>query len=79
MDSDLIIRHLLVPGHVDCCWKPITAWISRRLPSARVSLRFGYWPSWQAVRTAGLDRPIRPAEQERALDLAREFGLNLIP
>ena len=77
--ADLIVRHLLMPGHAECCWKPAAAWIAEHLPEAKVSLRFGYWPAWKAGRIAGLDRPITDAEQADALAIARRFHLNLIP
>lgn len=77
--ADLIVRHLLMPGHVECCWKPVAAWIAEHLPMAKVSLRFGYWPAWKAERIPGLDRPITLAEQTEALAIARQFRLHLIP
>ena len=77
--AELIVRHLLMPGHVECCWKPVAAWIAEHLPEAKVSLRFGYWPAWKAERIPGLDRPISDTEQADALAIAQHFGLHLIP
>ena len=30
----LIIRHLLLPGHLECCYRPIVDWMCRHLPAA---------------------------------------------
>lgn len=76
---DLIIRHLLMPGHVDCCWRPVAEWIAHHLPAARVSLRDGFWPAWQAHRHAELGRSCSAAEAARARAIAAEFALHLIP
>ncbi len=34
--GDMIIRHLVLPNHLDCCTKPILEWISKNLPKDRV-------------------------------------------
>ena len=52
--GDLIVRHLLLPGHFDCCYRPIVAWMQRELPEAKFSVRDGYLPKWQAHRSAEL-------------------------
>jgi putative pyruvate formate lyase activating enzyme len=78
-DTDLIIRHLLMPGHVGCCWKPVAEWISSYLPSAKVSLRAGYWPSWRAADHVPLNRPLASAELAIAMETARSFNLRLVP
>jgi putative pyruvate formate lyase activating enzyme len=104
--SDLIVRHLLMPGHWECCWRPVAEWLGENLPGVRVSLRTGFWPAWRAYRhgelcgkaaqTAGSGGAAifkseahcqagRPAgletcdTGERAFELARRLGLNLIP
>ncbi len=77
--SELIIRHLLLPGHVQCCWEPVAHWLARHLPGVKVSLRPGYWPAWQAARQPGLGRPLGSSEAEAALAIAGSAGLNLIP
>jgi putative pyruvate formate lyase activating enzyme len=77
-DHALIIRHLLMPGHVECCWHPIAAWIGTHLPGTRVSLREGFWPAWQSSRHAELRGTATAAEIARARAIATEFSLNLI-
>ena len=52
--GDLIVRHLLLPGHFDCCFRPIVAWLKANMPDAKFSVRDGYLPSWQADRHAEL-------------------------
>ena len=49
--GDLIVRHLLLPGHFDCCFRPIVAWLRANLPGVKFSIRDGYLPSWQATDT----------------------------
>jgi len=77
--SELIVRHLLMPGHVDCCWRPVAEWLAGNLPGVKVNLRSGFWPTWQTARHPELRRPVSTAENSRAAAWTREFGLNLIP
>jgi len=76
--SELIVRHLIMPGHADCCWRPIAEWLAMELPGVKVSLRSGFWPAWHSARRAELRRAVSPSETESALQLAGELGLNLI-
>jgi putative pyruvate formate lyase activating enzyme len=76
-DSELFIRHLLMPGHIECCWRPAAEWISSTLPRAKVNLRAGFWPGWQASRHPELCRPVSSAEAAAAWDIARVCELNL--
>jgi putative pyruvate formate lyase activating enzyme len=77
-DGELIVRHLLMPGHVACCWKPIAEWIAAEMPGTKVSLRFGYWPAWQAARQSELGRTVAARESGEAARIARELHLNLV-
>jgi len=74
----LIVRHLLLPGHVMCCWEPMARWIATALPSARVSLRSGFWPAWKAGRHPELRGTVGRTEECRATAIARNYGLHLI-
>ncbi len=76
--TDLIIRHLLMPGHIDCCWVPVASWIAENLPGTKVSLRAGFWPAWQARRHLELRRSCFPEEAKRAEEIGRELCLNMV-
>ncbi|MBN2020708.1 MAG: radical SAM protein [Sedimentisphaerales bacterium] len=75
-NCDVIVRHLLLPGHFDCCVRPILNWLSAELPSVKVSLRGNYVPPAQDGE-APL-RYLQPDELEQAEHLAEEKGLTLI-
>lgn len=76
--SELIVRHLLMPGHVECCWRPVAEWLAENLPGVKVNLRAGFWPAWRAGRHQEFHHALSALENERAFGLARELDLNLI-
>jgi putative pyruvate formate lyase activating enzyme len=74
----LIVRHLLLPGHFDCCYRPIVAWLRAHLPEVPFSVRDGYLPSWRAHRFAELALPLDRDQGVRARDLAVGSGLRIV-
>lgn len=74
----LIVRHLLLPGHADCCYRPVVEWLAANLPQVPFSVRDGYLPSWRAHRFGDLVRPLDAAAGERARELAGRHGLTVI-
>jgi putative pyruvate formate lyase activating enzyme len=76
--SELIVRHLLMPGHVDCCWRPIAEWLALEMPHAKVSLRTGFWPATRATAHAELCRTVDQRECDHARDIAIKSGLSLV-
>lgn len=76
--SELIIRHLVMPSHVECCWRPIAEWIADHFPNTKVNLRSGFWPAWQAHKHREMRAPVGNSESELAFGIAHEYGLNLI-
>jgi putative pyruvate formate lyase activating enzyme len=77
--SELIVRHLMMPGHVDCCWKPVAEWLATEIPGVKVNLRSGFWPAWRASRHPELNGTVSARESQRALEMARALNLNVIP
>lgn len=78
--GELIIRVLVLPGHNECCTRPILQWIHDELgPMTRVNLMFQYRPEWRAREREELSRRLTPQEIEEARMIAREVGLqNLV-
>ena len=76
--ADLIVRHLLLPGHWDCCFLPIVGWLRENLPETKFSLWDGYLPCWRAKDYGPLATPLPPDAGRRARSIAREHGLNVI-
>ena len=76
--SELIVRHLLMPGHVECCWRPVAQWLAENLPGVKVNLRSGFWPAWYAARHLELIGTVPSGDSERAWSIARYCKLNLI-
>jgi putative pyruvate formate lyase activating enzyme len=74
--GELIIRVLVLPGHLECCTKPILKWISKNLgASVRVNLMFQYRPEWRAHEIPELRRRLTETERKCAIELAKEAGL----
>ncbi len=76
--GDLIVRHLLLPGHFDCCYRPIVEHIARELPGVKFSIRDGYLPRWQAQHYGELAHPLDAAVANHAHELAAHFGLKVV-
>lgn len=76
--SELIVRHLLMPGHIDCCWRPVAEWLAENLPGVKVNLRAGFWPAWKSARHLELRGTVLAGEAERAKQIASERRLDLV-
>lgn len=76
--ADLIVRHLLLPGHFECCFVPVAQWMREHLPNAKFSIREGYLPRWRARSMPDLGQMLDPDVGRRARALAEEYQLNVI-
>lgn len=77
-NARLIVRHLLLPGHFDCCVVPIVQWMREHLPQVEFSLRDGYLPSWRSSSIPGLDKPNSASAVLEATRLVSRVGLRVI-
>ncbi len=74
--AELIIRHLVLPSHLECCTEKILNWISENLGNdARVNIMFQYRPMFKAMENDSVNRSLTKGEMNRALELAEEAGL----
>lgn len=72
---EMVIRHLVMPGHVECCTLPILRWIAENTPGALVNVMEQYRPEYRASRFPEIAR--RPSRDEvaRARAEAERLGL----
>ncbi|MCB9139602.1 MAG: radical SAM protein [Caldilineaceae bacterium] len=71
----VIVRHLLMPGHFDCCTRPVLTWLARQ-PDLRVSLLTQYQAPAHA--RGALAQDLTGAEVEASKQLALQLGLRLV-
>lgn len=76
--GNLIVRHLLLPGHFDCCFLPVVHWLADRMPDVKFSLRDGYLPRWLARHDRDLARPLDAAVPRQAREITDALGMNVI-
>ncbi len=77
--GDLIVRHLLLPGHYDCCFLPVAAWLGANLPGVKFSIRDGLSRRVRrADRHAELAGALEPGQGDRAREAAHLAGLRVI-
>ncbi|WP_423225784.1 radical SAM protein [Candidatus Amarolinea aalborgensis] len=73
--SRVMVRHLLMPGHFDCCTEPALRWLADVVPQVTVSLLTQYFPPAHA--RGPLAALLSNAEIEQARDLAQRLNLTL--
>jgi putative pyruvate formate lyase activating enzyme len=81
--EDLTIRHLVMPGHVECCTFPVLDWIAAQLPGAPVNIMDQYHPdnfcdpssAKYRPQYAGIARRPTGRELRGAYRHARDLGL----
>jgi putative pyruvate formate lyase activating enzyme len=77
-NAELLIRHLVLPNHVECCSAPVIEWIGENLADGvRVNIMAQYRPEFEAFNMPDITRGVTSGEMEQVIALARERGLNL--
>ncbi|MEM2089774.1 MAG: radical SAM protein [Candidatus Pacearchaeota archaeon] len=78
-DAEIVIRHLVLPGHLECCTKPILEWIAKNLKNkAIVNIMNQYRPEFLAYKFKDINRFLTAQEFDEAIDYAKTLGLNFI-
>ena len=72
----LILRHLVMPGHLDDT-RSIMQFIAKEIsPDTYVNVMGQYRPAYLASSYSELSRPLKRSEYRKARDVAREVGLH---
>lgn len=76
--SAVLIRHLVVPGHLECCTLPILDSLAQAYPQVAVNVMLQYRPMYQAEQIAGLDRPLNKHEKQQVQKWVEARGLRQV-
>jgi len=78
--GDMIIRHLVLPNHVECCSKPIIKWISNNLGlDVVLNIMSQYKPVYKASEHSDIFRLPTMDEVDEVVSYAETLGfVNLI-
>lgn len=77
-NGEMIIRHLVMSNHVDCCSKPIIKWIAANIPNATVNIMAQYKPEYKAYEYKDISRPVLPEEVFKVKEYADQLGIHKI-
>lgn len=63
-EENVLVRHLVMPAHVDCCTKPVLDWLATHMPEVPVNIMDQYHPDMFA-------EPGSPLFREEYREIAR--------
>jgi putative pyruvate formate lyase activating enzyme len=79
MGENIIVRHLVLPNHLECCTKVILRWISENAPNVLVNVMDQYRPEHMVAkepeRFPEIARRLRRDEIEEAYKEAERLGI----
>ena len=73
--TPMVVRHLLMPGHLECCFRPVADWVAANLPGQRFQLYTGYVPCFRAGTDATIGRLNARSESREAVEHLRSLNL----
>ena len=76
-NGEMIIRHLVLPGHIECCTEPVLRWIADNLDNVKVNVMSQYRPAHRASNYEEISKPLTLREFRRAIEIAENLNLNL--
>lgn len=81
--GEMIIRHLVLPNHVECCTRRVLEWIAGNTPEALVNIMGQYRPEHLVLQNPGkwpeISRPPTQKEMREAYRIAEELGVHYKP
>ena len=76
--GDILIRHLVMPHHNNCCSQPIIRWIAKNLPKTAVNIMAQYRPEYKSKHYNELTCPLSQEQYLEVLTYAHHHQLHLL-
>ena len=78
--GDILIRHLILPNHIECCSMKIVDWLANNMDknSFVINIMKQYWPAYKAKNFKEINRKISIKEYLKVVNYAKEKGLTIL-
>ena len=76
--TEMIIRHLVLPNHFECCSKPVLRFIADHLPDVLVNIMGQYRPEYRANEHKDISQPVSPEEINAVKEYADTLGIHQV-
>ncbi|TXT67561.1 MAG: Radical SAM superfamily protein [Promethearchaeota archaeon] len=73
--GEIIIRHLVMPNHVECCSKPILDFVAKEIPKSVVNIMGQYRPVYHACNYEEINRRPSSEEMQQVQNYADKLGI----
>jgi len=73
--GEIIIRHLVMPNHIECCSKPILDYVAEEIPKCVVNIMGQYRPQYKAYNYDEINRRPSSTEMLEVKDYADKLGI----
>lgn len=73
--GEIIIRHLVLPNHIECCSKPILDYVAKEIPKCVVNIMGQYRPEYKAYKIPEINRRITSNEMQEVKTYADKLGI----
>ncbi|RLI60729.1 MAG: pyruvate formate lyase-activating protein [Candidatus Thorarchaeota archaeon] len=81
--GEVIVRHLVLPNHLECCTIPILEWIAENMPNCMVNIMGQYRPEHKVRRSPqsypDISRHVSREEMRVAFETAERLGICYAP
>ena len=77
-NDEMLIRHLIMPNHIECCSKSILKWIANEIPNTPVNIMGQYHPEYFAKNYDEISRPVTTDELEYVDNIAKKLQIIIL-
>jgi len=77
--GEIIIRHLIMPNHVECCSKPILEYVAKEIPNSVINIMGQFRPEYNAYKYKEINRRPTMSEMHIVKNYAEELGILFEP
>ncbi len=77
--TEITIRHLVLPNHIECCTKPILKWVAGNIRDKTiVNIMAQYRPEYKAHEYPAISRSITKKEMKEVIGYAKKLNINYV-